>query len=280
MWMILVLASDRRRPIGARTVATSSRSCFGVGSGAVNHHHEVVRIADQSVVRLPAWRRDAAGGRRAHRLPGLGEMIVEHGQGDVGQQRRQDPPCGVPVLVFRDAVLTEDPGLQERLHQRQDAFVPDPSTHPVHQGRVVDVVEARLDVAFQHPLIRAGPEQVDLSDRVVRPPLRAEPIGARVEIRLEDRLKHQLQGGLHDPVPHGRDPQPAQLAAGLGDHPLPRGQRSKPPAFSSSRRSTRNSATSATSTGRDAVNTAVRLPLGYPAPAARPPPAPPGQRRG
>jgi hypothetical protein len=38
-----------------------------------------------------------------------------------------------------------------------------------------------------------------------------------LEVGLEDRLEHQLEGGLHDPITHGRDPQPADLAARLGD---------------------------------------------------------------
>ena len=41
---------------------------------------------------------------------------------------------GFPVL----AELGEDPGLEERLDQRQHALVLDPRPHPVHQGRVVD----------------------------------------------------------------------------------------------------------------------------------------------
>ena len=61
---------------------------------------------------------------------------------------------GVPVIVSRSAaVLGEDTGLQERLHQTQDTFVPDPTSHPVHQGGVVDLVEARLDVGLEHPLV-------------------------------------------------------------------------------------------------------------------------------
>jgi len=95
--------------------------------------------------------------------------------------------------------------MQERLDHRHDAFVPDSSTHPVHQGHMVDVVEARLDVTFEHPLIGAGAELVDLGDRVVCSTSRAEAIGAWLEVRLEDRLEHQLQGRLHGPVPRGGD---------------------------------------------------------------------------
>ena len=53
---------------------------------------------------------------------------------------------------------------------------------------------------------------------------RAKPIGARLKVRLEDRLQHQLQRRLYHPVGDGRDAQPAQLAAGFGNHPLPHRQ--------------------------------------------------------
>ena len=66
---------------------------------------------------------------------------------------------------------------------------------------------------------------VDLGDRVLGAAAGAKPIRARRKRRLEERLEHQLERGLHHAVPHGRDPQPAPLAAaGLGDQPLPHGQ--------------------------------------------------------
>jgi hypothetical protein len=116
------------------------------------------------------------------------------------------PPCGVPVTVSEfGAVDGEDPRLQERLHQGENALVADPAAHPVHQGRVVDRVETRFDVRLQHPAVTVVVELVNLSDRVLRPAPRAEAIGAWLEIRLEDRLEHQLQSRLRDPVPNGRD---------------------------------------------------------------------------
>jgi len=93
---------------------------------------------------------------------------------------------------------------------------------------MVDLVEARRDVTFQDPLIRAGAEVMDLGDGVLGAAPGTEPIRAGLEVRLQDRLQHQLQGGLHHPVPHGRDPKSALLAAGLGDYPLPHGQGHKP----------------------------------------------------
>ena len=62
---------------------------------------------------------------------------------------------------------------------------------------------------------------MDLGDGVLGSALRAEAIRAWLEVRLEDRLEHQLQRGLHDPVGGRRDPQAADLARRLGDRLLP-----------------------------------------------------------
>ena len=95
----------------------------------------------------------------------------------------------------------------------------------------VDRVEARLDVGVQHPAVALGAEQVDLGDRVVRPPLRPEPVGDRHEVGLEDRFQHQLQRSLHHPVSDRRNAQLAQLPrpTGLGDHPFTHRQRPERP---------------------------------------------------
>ena len=123
------------------------------------------------------------------------------------------PPWGVPVIVSLSTPSSARmPAWRNAFTRRQDALVPDPTSHPVHKGRVVDLVEACRDVPFQHPLIGAGTEEVDLGDRVLRPALRAEAVAARLEVRLEDRLEHQLEGGLHHPVPHGRDAETAALS--------------------------------------------------------------------
>ena len=41
---------------------------------------------------------------------------------------------------------------------------------------------------------------VHLGHGVMRPAPRAEPVGTREEIRLEDRFQHQFQGRLDHPV--------------------------------------------------------------------------------
>ena len=61
---------------------------------------------------------------------------------------------------------------------------------------------------------------MDSPDGVVRTPFWPVAIGLRVQVRLEDRLDHQLGGGLRHTVPNGRDAERALTAAGLGNlHP-------------------------------------------------------------
>jgi len=62
---------------------------------------------------------------------------------------------------------------------------------------------------------------VDLGNSVVRAAVRAEPVRARLEVRLEDGFEHQLQRGLDHPVRDARYPQSAELAALLRDHHPP-----------------------------------------------------------
>src|SRR5215213_10669412 len=154
-------------------------------------------------------------------LPEPGEVLVEHFQGDVGQERGKDPTLrGASVVLPGGLVLAEDPRLEERLDQRQDSFVSDPSTDSAHQDRVVDLVETCLDVPLENPLIRAGGEHLDFGDRVHRPPPGSEPVGGGMEVRFEDRFEYQHQAGLNNPVSNGRDPEPPVGARRFRDQPF------------------------------------------------------------
>ena len=144
---------------------------------------------------------------------------------------RQDPALrGAGDRLTMLTVLGEDASPQKRLHQMQDPFVYDSCPHPVHQGRMRDLVETRRDVRLEHPLIVASGcgEVVDLGDRILRSAFGTETVGTRLEIRLEDRLEHQLQRSLHDPVQGRRNPQPPDLAGGFGDRLLLDHLRNKP----------------------------------------------------
>ena len=168
--------------------------------------------------RIPA----PAGGTGARRRDPGPDTEGDHRRGYLLRWGREDRTLRGPGVVLpQHAVLTEDPGLQERLHQGQDAFIPDASPHPLHEGDMRDFVEAGFDVALDDPLIGVHRVEPHLSYRIMSPAPGTEPVRAREEIRLEDRLQHQFQRCLHHPVGDRRDPQAAQFPARLGDHPLP-----------------------------------------------------------
>jgi len=50
---------------------------FGVLAGAVDHHHEIVRVADQAVGPAATLADASASRVAAGRLPDLGEVLVE-----------------------------------------------------------------------------------------------------------------------------------------------------------------------------------------------------------
>jgi hypothetical protein len=55
-----------------------------------------------------------------------------------------------------------------------------------------DLVETCRDISLNDPLVRAGRKVTYLGDRVMGPAIRAEPVGAREKVRLEDRLQNQF----------------------------------------------------------------------------------------
>ena len=134
------------------------------------------------------------------------------------------PPWGVPVIVVpADAVLGEDTGSQERLHQAQDALVPDPTSHPAHEGRMVDLVEARFDICLEHPLVipSGRGEVVDLGDSVLGSALRAEAVLHGLKSASKIGSSTSFNDACTTRSSGSRDPQAADFARRLGDHPSP-----------------------------------------------------------
>src|SRR5204863_2947283 len=118
------------------------------------------------------------------------------------------------------AQLRHDPGLEERLDQRHGALVRDPPPYPNQGGRVRERIEARFDISLENPLIGVGREHVYLGDRVMGAASRPKPIGAGLEVRLEDRLKHRFEGSLNYSVAEGGHPESTELPAALGYQPF------------------------------------------------------------
>jgi hypothetical protein len=68
----------------------------------------------------------------------------------------------------------------------------------------------------------------DLGDRVLRPAARPVAVARRVKAALEDRLQHELEGHLSDPILECRNPQATHPAVAFGDQPLADRQRPEP----------------------------------------------------
>ena len=200
-------------------------------ASASNHHDEIIGVADESHDGFAGAATFGAGPCRTERHPFPGEVLVQAGQRDVGEQRRENAALGCTgSRLAADALFREHSCLEKRLHQRQDPFVSDSVTHTIQKGRVIEPIEARLDVTFEYPLVvsRGRSKVVNLGDSVLGPASRSEAIAAWLEVRLENRLEHQLQRGLHDSVCGRRDAQRTDLAARLGIRLLPHPLRDEP----------------------------------------------------
>src|SRR5512133_1321913 len=82
-----------------------------------------------------------------------------------------------------------------------------------------DRVEVFGYIGVYHVGIAAAEKRMDFFDRVGSTPLRAIAVGAGVEIRFEERLKHQFGGGLYHPIPYSWNAEwPLAVTPGLRDH--------------------------------------------------------------
>src|ERR1035437_4018314 len=123
----------------------------------------------------------------------------DHRPGYLLRWGRENPALGRPCsCLFPVPEFREDPGFQERLYQRAGTLILDPHPEAVHQCRMINFVETGFDVGLEYPPVIGGLrcQVMDLGDRVMRAPVRPEPIRARLEIRLEDGLEHQFQACL------------------------------------------------------------------------------------
>jgi hypothetical protein len=125
-------------------------------------------------------------------------------------------------LRIGDHPALEDSCPQPASQQLQHLPVNHPAFDLAHEGVVVDVVEARLDVSVEHPPPTLVGCLADSLEGLVRRTLRAEPEAHRMEVSLEDRLKDDLRCRHDHPVGNGGDAERSGLPwpARLGDvHP-------------------------------------------------------------
>lgn len=110
--------------------------------------------------------------------------------------------------------------------QLEHPLVRDPSSHQLHQARLVDRVEVALDVGVHDVSVAAPPREADRFQGLRGAASRAEPVGPVPEPGLEDRLEHDLGRHLHHTVAHRRDAQRPLLPIRLRDVPPPHRLRS------------------------------------------------------
>src|SRR5680860_1323502 len=163
----------------------------------------------------------------------------------IPKKRGQVRYLGIPAL--RDRVvqmalkLVLEPILESDFHASSYGYRPGRRTqdaiaeivllanHPASYEWVIEAdVEACFDVCLYHPLVRSRVigEEDNLCDCVLGPSPRSIAVGRGVKVALQNRLQHQLQRHLHDPVSQGGNPEIANLSAFLRDAPLPYGKRS------------------------------------------------------
>ena len=199
----------------------------GLGFGAAHQHHEVIREADHSIAGAAFGPVTPALVVRAC-CPCRLEVAVEYREGNVRQQGRETRPLWrARWRRGHGAKLAHDTGGEEPADQSQDALVGHPRSHLVHQETLMDLPETVLDVSLYHPLVRPRgmDEEPHLLDGVLGSASGPKSIRGRAEVRLEDRLEHELGRRLNDPVAHRRDAQASELPRALRDQPLTRRQR-------------------------------------------------------
>jgi hypothetical protein len=108
--------------------------------------------------------------------------------------------------------------LEPPLDQLQHVPVDDAPRYRPHKVVVRDSVEVFRKIRIYDLGVATAKQRMHFLDRVRPAPLWPIAIGRGVEIRLEDRLQHQLGGGLHHPVPDRRDAEWPLAATGLRDH--------------------------------------------------------------
>src|SRR4051812_29699374 len=123
------------------------------------------------------------------------------------------PPWGVPVTGLRTWLPSMTPARSIARSSFKTAWSQTPFLHRLHQLLMRDRLETVGDVRLDHPPA-TPPGLIDEHlQGVVRRPFRPEPKRTGQHVSLEDRLEHDLDRGLHDPVTHRRDGQRTLLGS-------------------------------------------------------------------
>ena len=151
------------------------------------HHQHVVGVTHQ------------------HSVLALIPCPVQPVQVDVSQQRGQHPALRSAGDRPADLPVAHHPCAQHHPQKLEHRLVHDAFSDRLHQLLMRNRLETVGDIRLDHP----SPTPPGLINEhlqgIVRGALRAETVGARQHVGFKDRLEHDLQRGLHNPITHRRD---------------------------------------------------------------------------
>src|SRR5271165_7213553 len=156
-------------------------------------------------------------------------MLQEAVHVDVGEQGARDPALRRAALAGLAAAHAPRPvavppldrSLQPHLDQMQHMPVDDAPGHRFEEVRMRDRVEIFRQIGVYHVGVAPADQPVRFLDRIDRAATRAIAIGVVLEVRLEDRLQHDLDGSLNHPIPNRRDAEGTFAAPRLRDRRPP-----------------------------------------------------------
>jgi hypothetical protein len=151
-------------------------------------------------------------------VPATLQLVVEVIDHDVGQQRRERRPCGVPSSLACQAPSAITPSLKEAPPRREHRPVADPPRDPRHQRVVLDTIKERVQIDVHHPRRVITDELACRLDRLMRRTAGPKPDAVVTEVRLKQRFEHAQHGLLDQPIQRRRHPQRPLPTARLGDH--------------------------------------------------------------
>ena len=129
-----------------------------------------------------------------------------------------------PGISSEELILRQNAGFQELHEQSIHLAIPAVPTHPVHQQMVIDMIEATLDVAFDHPLVRGivtfavrvvpssrSHCHPNMLQSAVTSSTRSKTVRDVPEPRFDYRLQKLFDRALHHAVGDRRNPQRSEL---------------------------------------------------------------------
>ena len=173
-----------------------------------------------------------------HRIP-IRERATDNAKPTADADTEDDHAAHCPLRWGRDHTplrsasdpVVNDAGFhhsrpQHRAQQLEHRLVTHPFLDCCHQPVMRNRRKTVGDIRFHHPPPTPPGLVHENLQGVVLAPFRAEPETARGEVRFEDRLKHDLECGLHNAVAHRRNRERSLFGRSrLGDIYPPRRKR-------------------------------------------------------